>query len=188
MRNKMGNSNPNILFASRLVREKNLKTLIEIYKQLEASSTDVNFIIAGDGYAKRELQAAMPNACFFGDLNHAQLSVLYASSDVFVFPSVSETYGNVVAEAMSSGLPCVIAKAGGSQEFIEHGMNGYLCSPNDANAYVHSILQILDNPILNSSFSKRSIMSTYGLCWKQLTASYFEELRSLTFSQLQKRA
>lgn len=60
----------------------------------------------------------MPGAYFTGKIDHESLAELYASSDVFLFPSVSETYGNVVAEAMASGLPCVIADGGGSRDLI----------------------------------------------------------------------
>ena len=119
MRQLTGNQNANLLFASRLVWEKNLLTLVGIYHEIRERELPYNLIIAGDGYAMDTLEEKMPGAYFLGNLSHDELSRLYASSDVFVFPSISETYGNVVAEAMASGLPCVIANGGGSKEFIE---------------------------------------------------------------------
>src|SRR5690606_31267974 len=109
LRSITGNTNTNISFVSRLVWEKNIKTLIEIYHTLEEFGGGYNLIIAGEGTAKSIAMQEMPKAHFLGKQNHEQLSKLYASADAFVFTSTSETYGNVVVEAMASGLPCVIA-------------------------------------------------------------------------------
>ncbi|MEM9822873.1 MAG: glycosyltransferase family 1 protein, partial [Bacteroidota bacterium] len=108
MRQMLGNDRPRLLFASRLVWEKNLETLIRIYREAAAQQLDYNFIIVGDGVAKAALEEAMPKAHFLGHIEHQELAQLYASADVFLFPSDTESYGNVVIEAMASGLPCVI--------------------------------------------------------------------------------
>ena len=115
------NHDPKVIFASRLVWEKNLDTLINIYHALKSTTPNINFIVCGDGVAKKALESKMPDACFTGTIPQERLATLLASSDVFVFPSISETYGNVVAEAMSCGTPCVIANGGGSREFINNG-------------------------------------------------------------------
>src|SRR5690606_12276175 len=139
------NNKPTILFASRLVWEKNIQTLIHIYQHLAEENKDYNFIIAGDGPAKIVAESQMPNAIFLGKLAHGELAKLYASSDVFVFPSTSETYGNVVIEAMATGLPCVIANGGGSANLIQHYQTGFKCEPNNAQEYVYFIHKIISN-------------------------------------------
>ena len=106
MREITGNDHPTILFASRLVWEKNLETLFRIYDRLQISNPEYNLIVAGDGAAGRFCKTRMVKAYCIGTADHEKLSVLYASADVFVFTSVSESYGNVVPEAMASGLPC----------------------------------------------------------------------------------
>jgi len=176
-----GNGYKNILFASRLVWEKNLKTLIKVYQDAISKSLKVNFIIAGDGVAKESLQKQMPKAFFLGHLDHNELSTIYASCDVFLFTSISETYGNVVAEAMASGLPCVIANGGGLAYFIEHGVNGFLCEPENSKAYLDNIIAILENDVLSNSFRLRGLEFTSKLDWENLTKTYFDDLTLIAY-------
>src|SRR5690606_25644372 len=137
------NNKPNLLFVSRLVWEKNLQTLIDIYQYCENERLDYNLIIAGDGTAKSAAMAEMPDAFFLGKQDHQQLSKLYASADIFIFPSISETYGNVVIEAMASGLPCIIANGGGSASLVEHGKPGFRCNTNNPKEYMYFVHKIL---------------------------------------------
>lgn len=174
-----GNSRPNILFASRLVWEKNLKTLIEVYKLAEAQKLKWNFIIAGDGVAKNQLMHVMPNAYFLGELNQEDLASYYASCDVFLFPSDSETYGNVVIEALSCGTACVIANGGGSKSFIEHGENGFLCTQNQAEEYLSYIQKILENPILKKKFEVKGLEFVSGMDWDIIVENLLQEWRQI---------
>jgi glycosyltransferase involved in cell wall biosynthesis len=174
-----GNYNPTIIFASRLVWEKNLETLFAIYNEMQARQTMVNFLIVGDGSARQPCEARMPKAIFTGKVGHQHLAVLYASADIFLFPSVSEAYGNVVVEAMASGLPCVIANGGGSKDFIERGINGFACNPYVAEDYANKIELLLNNNSLRSQFSAEGLKVTRQLSWQQLTDTYFEDVRNL---------
>lgn len=174
-----GNKKPNILFTSRLVWEKNLKILIKIYKKAEQENLPFNFIIAGDGIADASLREQMPNAFFLGKLNHEDLSVVYASCDIFLFTSVTETYGNVVVEAMASGLPCVIANGGGSAGFIENGVNGFLCDPHQPEDYIKNINTILQNESLRTTFIQKGLSYASSLDWESLTNLYFDDLTLL---------
>jgi glycosyltransferase involved in cell wall biosynthesis len=180
IRQLTGNSRPNILFASRLVWEKNLETLIAIYDECQRQELPFNFIIAGDGTARSECEKRMTNAVFTGNLDHESLSELYASSDLFLFTSISETYGNVVLEAMASGLPCVIADGGGSGDLITPGVNGFKCQPQQAGDFVDSIKNVLGNQDLQDKFSTAGRNYSLGLDWNKLAGIYFEELQSLT--------
>lgn len=174
------NNKPNILFASRLVWEKNLETLIDLYQLNEAKNRPYNILVAGDGIAKESLQSQMPNAFFFGQVEHEELAVLYASSDCFFFPSITETYGNVVVEAMASGLPCVIANGGGSKNFITQGVNGFVCTPTDAAAYFEKIDSLLYDPKLYEQVVTNGLKYTQQLNWEDLVDVYFQDLRRLT--------
>lgn len=169
------NKNPNILFASRLVWEKNLETLIQIYNELESQKIRCNFLIAGDGIALPALKQKMPNAVFLGKLTHQELSSVYASSEVFVFPSISETFGNVVIEAMASGCACVIANGGGSRTFVDHGSNGFLCSPNDAKEYVNHIKNIISDEELFEKIRSNSIQYAAAFDWDNLILNLEDE-------------
>lgn len=179
IRSITGNEKPNIIFASRLVWEKNLSTLIEVFKLSKANGDLYNFIIVGDGVAKEAAQEQMTGAFFMGKVDHDSLSKLYASSDVFIFPSVSETYGNVVVEAMACGCPCVIARGGGSQSLVKDGERGFLCEPNDAREYLDRINEIISNEPLKSTFVNNGLAYTKELDWDKLADVYFEDIETL---------
>jgi glycosyltransferase involved in cell wall biosynthesis len=184
MKGITGNSKPTILFASRLVWEKNLETLTAIYTAIRKRNLEVNFLIAGDGVARKACEKRMPTAIFVGKLEHAELAVLYASADIFLFPSISETYGNVVLEAMASGLPCIVANGGGSADFIEHGVNGFKCSPQDAEDYLSKIQLLLANESLRRQFAEKGLAQSKNCNWEQLTDIYFNDLVNLSKTML----
>lgn len=176
------NKRKNILFASRLVWEKNLETLIGLADLIRMRDLPYNVIIAGDGAAKKEMQRRMPTAYFLGKQDHESLAILYASADVFVFPSVSETYGNVVTEAMASGLPCVIANGGGSADLVSHGVNGYKCDPMQPEEYLRYIDQLLDNNNLYETMRAHALAATQPLDWDALANRYFDDVMRLATS------
>jgi len=165
-----------ILFASRLVWEKNLKTLVRIYKASQDGGRPYQFIIAGDGHARTELQALMPNALFMGELSQMELAGVYANSDVFLFPSVSETYGNVVVEAMASGLPCVIGDGGGTGDFVVDNVSGLVCSPFDVSAYLDAIERLRTDSRLASRLTHEALQYANGMSWDTLVKAYFEDI------------
>lgn len=180
-----GNSSPCILFASRLVWEKNLTTLIAVYDLIQQEGLKYNLVIVGDGTAVQRCKQRMPKACFTGQLDHDTLSYIYASASVFVFPSVTETFGNVVLEAMASGLPCVIADGGGSSDFIQNGVNGLKCPANDAHAFLDRIRLIIENPRLGRQFTAAALQICEEYDWELLSVTYFDDLRLLARKQIE---
>ena len=169
-----------ILFASRLVWEKNLKTLSKIYEKSIELELPYEFIIAGDGVAREKLQNEMPEAVFLGNVSHNYLADLYRDSDIFLFPSISETYGNVVVEAMACGLPCVLANGGGSKDLVIDGKNGFLCDPYNVLSYIDRIEELRSSSDLNNMISRNAIASTANLQWDLLVDKYFNALRELS--------
>lgn len=178
-----GNNKVNVLFSSRLVWEKNLMTLYKIYEEANRSCFQWNFIIAGDGMAKKELQQMMPQAYFTGHLDHDDLSVLYASSDIFLFTSVTETFGNVVLEAMASGLPCVIANGGGSAGLVEEGNNGFLCEPFTPKHYLSAINVILGSKAIRARIIESALEYSGKFEWENLVDIYSNDVKTLSSSQ-----
>jgi glycosyltransferase involved in cell wall biosynthesis len=181
------NTNKNILFASRLVWEKNLETLIRIYQLCSSKNLPYNFIIAGDGVASDELKERMPDAFFLGHQNHESLAVLYASCDVFLFTSISETFGNVVIEAQASGLPVVIANGGGSAGLVDHGINGYLCSPQDESVYLAYINDICQNTTLSGYLIQNAYETVKQYQWSSLMEIYLSDLQVLKCKREQEK-
>jgi len=180
MRRLTGNDLPTVLFASRLVWEKNLETLIRVYERCRSLQLPCNFVVAGDGVARKACESRMPGAVFLGTVDHETLSELYASADIFLFPSISESYGNVVLEAMASGLPCVLANGGGSRDFVEQGVNGFKCAPNDEADYVDKITRLLEDKTLRHQLSEAGRRYSLAFDWDHLAEVYFGDLRFLS--------
>lgn len=174
-----GSSKPKLLFVSRLVWEKNLRTLINLYSYFEERGAPYDFVIVGDGVAKETLAKEMPTAYFTGTVDHETAAFYYASSDVFVFPSISESYGNVIIEAMSSGLPTVAANGGGSVSLIKNGKNGILVEPNDVREYAEKIEWLMKNQEAKNAIISSGLEHTKNLSWDNLTEAYFGHVCSL---------
>jgi len=141
-----GKGTKRVLFVSRLVWEKELRTLAKVYEMFTETHPHVRFVVTGDGPRRRELEELMPKAIFTGKLLKEDLAKVYASSDVFVFPSVTETFGNVVLEAMASGLPPVVAAQGGPKGIVKDGVTGFHATPKDAADFHRKISFLIDNP------------------------------------------
>ncbi len=179
IRNITGNDKPCLLYASRIVWEKNIETLFEIYDEVIARGIDVNFIVAGNGVAEPDARERMHKAHFLGYLSQDELGKLYASTDIFVFPSISESYGNVVVEATACGCIPVIARGGGSQALVKDGETGFLCEPNEAKDYVSKIKLLLDNPDLKQKMQVEARNYTELFSWENLTNEYFNDITRL---------
>ena len=173
------NELPTILFASRLVWEKNLETLIAVYNNLRAEGFRCNWVIAGDGTAMKDCIRQMPEAIFVGKLDHHALAVLYASASVFIFPSISETFGNVVLEAMASGLVPIIADGGGSRDMVVDGVNGFKCEPDNAHEYAEKIRMLLQDQALRMEMAANAVNHSKAFDWEQLAKVYFDDLDEL---------
>jgi len=182
-----GNDNPCILFVSRLVWEKNVETLLGIYDEMEARGMAVNFIVAGNGVAEGIARQRMKNAIFLGFLNHDDLATVYASCDVFVFTSISETYGNVVVEAMSSGCVPVIANGGGSQALVKDGVTGFLCEPDNPAGYIDKIKILLNDKELREKMQQAGYEYVLPLSWDRLAEEYFHDMRKLAHGSFKNR-
>ncbi|HYO10771.1 MAG TPA: glycosyltransferase [Tepidisphaeraceae bacterium] len=136
-----------LLYVGRVSVEKNLPMLCEAYRRLCEKRRDVALIIAGDGpYVQRMRQALshLP-AHFLGYQDDAQLAPLYASADLFVFPSRTDTLGQVVMEAQASGLPALVTPDGGPKESIEDGRTGAIVAGDDPARWAQAIEALIDD-------------------------------------------
>jgi glycosyltransferase involved in cell wall biosynthesis len=134
-----------VAFVSRLVWEKGLDTYAEVIERLERQDVPHRSLIVGDGPAREELEARLPNTTFTGFLRGEALSRAYASADVFLFPSDTETFGKVTLEAMASGLPTVCADAAGSRDLVTEGTTGFLCPPDASGAFADRVRRLIRN-------------------------------------------
>ena len=168
-----------VLFVSRLVKEKELDTIIRTYRLFLEKRSDVKFMITGDGPFKSYMEKRMPEAIFTGKQTKEQLASLYASSDVFMFPSTTETFGNVVLEAMASGLPVVAAAAGGPMGIVNRSEAGFVVEPKNEQAFFDKISEILDNPVKHQQFSQNAVVYAQSQNWDKLCAQMIAKLREI---------
>jgi len=154
-----------LLYVGRLVWEKNIRLMAEAVRPLLRTRKDAGLVIVGTGPAEAELRALLPEAHFLGFRSGRELSELYASSDIFVFPSDTETFGNVTLEALASGLPCVVADAGGSADLVQNGDNGFKVFPNDVSAFRAAIVRLLDDVELRKQMAEKAFHSAQQSSW-----------------------
>ena len=144
-----------VLHVGRLAPEKNLDVLIAAWTTVhEALGRSARFVFAGDGPLARRCAAAMPWAIGLGFLEIPVLAALYASADLCVLPSRTETCGLVALEAMASGLPVVAADAGGLRESVVDGVTGFLVPPDDARGFASAIARLVLDPELRRRMSE----------------------------------
>lgn len=165
---------PVILMVSRLVREKALETLIPIDRILRARGVPFQLAIVGDGPLRDELRTALPEAVFAGHLEGDDLARWYASADVFVLPSTTETLGNVVLEALASGLPAVVVDRGGPQDLIEPGRNGFVARANDPTSIADHLQRLLERPELRGALSRGARDSAKQRDWETINGALLE--------------
>jgi len=137
---------PTLFYAGRLGREKNLELLVYVFNELRQRGQDVRLVIAGDGPELDAMKRLLPdrrNVVFTGRLDRSRLRACYQLADVFVFPSISDTFGMVVLEAQVFGQPCVVSDQGGPCEIIRHGETGYALPVDDPELWVRTVFRLV---------------------------------------------
>ena len=161
-----------LLCVCRLTWEKDLHTLAKVFNTLKKHGNDFSMVIAGDGPARKELESLMPGAKFMGHLEGIELSKVFASSDIFLFPSNTETFGNVTIEAMASGLVPVVADAGGSKSLVKNGENGFLAEPHNVTDFCEKVELLLNDKQLRERMKNNSLNFVKNYTWGKV----FDEL------------
>ncbi len=165
-----------VTFVSRLVWEKGLDVFAEVIESLSREGIPHRSVVVGDGPARSALEERLPGTIFVGYTRGAELARAYSSSDVFLFPSETETFGNVTLEAMASGLPTVCADAPGSNALVSHGKTGYLASPRDSRAFYDRVRAlVLDETLrgkLGINASRRAREYSWQVVLSRMTRYY----------------
>lgn len=173
----LGAAEPVLLYVGRLAAEKNLGLLAAT----AAALPECRLLIVGDGPERLALAADMPhNVVFTGWLHGEALAAVYAAADLFVFPSATETFGQVVQEAMAAGLPTVALRAGGVQDIVQHGVTGLLCEPGAMDEWIAAVRYLLESVGRRRLMGNRARGYAEGRSWEavfdRLLARYTLEL------------
>jgi glycosyltransferase involved in cell wall biosynthesis len=147
-----------LLYVGRVSREKNLQLLTRVFRSLIAIADNVSLIVVGEGPYLQEMQQDLKGTpvLFTGYLRGEELAQTYASCDLFVFPSTTDTFGNVVLEAQASGLPVIVTDCGGPQENLIPGVTGIVVPSDDADALLSAVLRLIRAPAILQNMAKEA--------------------------------
>jgi glycosyltransferase involved in cell wall biosynthesis/predicted metal-dependent phosphoesterase TrpH len=148
-----------VLYVGRLSREKGLDVIAEAMRRASSARGDLELCVVGEGPARAEFAAHLRGVRhrFLGALSGADLAAAYAGSDIFLFPSATETYGQVVVEAAASGLPRIVSDRGAARDHVRHADTGLVVPAGDAAAFARAVLLLADDRRLRHDIGRRAL-------------------------------
>lgn len=164
-----------VIYVGRLAAEKNVKLAAACFERIRCLHPGARFILVGDGPLRESLQARHPDYIFCGSQRGDELARHYASADLFLFPSKTDTFGNVVLEAMASGLGVVAFDDAAAAEHIRHDENGQKSALNDDEGFILNALRLADQPSLLQRIRTRARLDALDLTWTS-QVELFEQL------------
>jgi glycosyltransferase involved in cell wall biosynthesis len=171
---------PALIFVGRLSREKGLDLFPQLQQSLMRAGLDHRLIFVGDGPMRQELERTCPHAVFTGTLTPDDVGVAMASADVFVFPSRTDTAGNVVLEAQASGLPVLVSDCGGPQEQLLPHQTGEICARTSdyASAAITLLLDNTHRAQMSRAARAYALTRRWDLALEPLFGSYREDVHA----------
>jgi len=159
-----------LLVVGRLAAEKNLEVALQAFQAMCTQHADVKLVFVGGGPLQEGLQQRCPQAIFAGQRQQGELARFYASADLCLFPSLTETFGNVTLEALASGLPVLAFNTAAASEWVLPDVNGWLAPVDDASDFVEQARALAARPdrIQNARTHARAQVSRLG--WEQISA------------------
>jgi glycosyltransferase involved in cell wall biosynthesis len=172
-----------VTYIGRIAREKNLRQLLFAWESIADARGTAQLALVGRGPLEEEIRRSrLPGVHVLGLMHGRSLAEAYASADLFVFPSATETFGNSLLEAMGSGLASIAANAAGVLEFARHGRNAWLVAPNSVAALSQGLRRLLQDPGLRRSLAHGGLSTagqrTWGPVYDGLLTDYHEAIAS----------
>jgi glycosyltransferase involved in cell wall biosynthesis/predicted metal-dependent phosphoesterase TrpH len=156
----------NVLYAGRLTSEKGIDRLADAFLQAADRDPRLHLVLAGGGPEEEALRARLGDrATFLGWLHGAELPLAYASADMFLFASRTDTFGQVILEAQASGLPVIAVAEGGPVSLIENGQTGMLV-PDDTDALADAVLALAADPLHRERLRRGALQAVSGRSWE----------------------
>jgi len=165
---KVGDGDLVVTHVGRLAPEKNLPLVFSAFEAIRRYAPGARLVLVGDGPSRRRLEQQHPH-CIFAGMRHGEdLATHYASADLFLFPSMTETYGNVTLEALASGLPVVAYRLAAAAELIRPGANGMLAEPGASDQFVRVALDLVTRPGVLQRSAEAAPQSVATLDWERI--------------------
>lgn len=175
-----GPESPVALHVGRIAPEKNLEGLIAAFRAIRQRVPEAVLVVVGDGPNGERLAAALPDIVLTGTRTGEELAEHYASGDLFLFPSTTETFGNVVTEAMASGLAVVAFDRAAAGQYIRDGDNGRLLPPGDQAGFNEAAATLAADPAACGRMGRAARQTAEGLGWEAIIGEFEDRLRAVT--------
>lgn len=157
-----------IISVGRMAPEKNLEQVLKTYEALKFMGNQLKLIMVGDGPLREQFQSRFPEIIFPGMLEQTELAKYYASSDLFVFPSQTETFGNVTLEALASGIPVLAFDCAAARDWVQTGINGWLVAEDNPEGFSAQAVTIFKSPSLLLQVTQSTRQQIVHLDWDQI--------------------
>jgi len=162
-----------LLYVGRVSKEKDLDILAAACAKLRSQKVAAKLVIVGDGPYLKEMKRLVPDGIFTGYLVGHDLATAFASADLFAFPSTTDTFGNVILEAMASGLPCVVSDTGGPRELVEPGKTGAITASLNVDDFTTALRELIEKPKLRLEMSGNARRAVEHRDWSDAAAKFW---------------
>lgn len=166
------------IYVGRLANEKNVGLISKTVSELTLRGQPMKLVFVGDGPARVDLEKNCPNAVFAGMQRGEALAQYYASADVFLFPSKTDTFGNVVTEAMASGLCVVAFDDAAAKEHLKHKESGLISDMSKDSEFIDNVHYALSHPEHLAQFRKNSLALAQKISWHEIVDQFTSTLLS----------
>ena len=170
---------PVILYVGRIAAEKNLGLVVEAYKAMRVVYPRTRFVLVGDGPLRAELESKHPEFIFAGTRRGEELAAHFASADVFLFASVTETFGNVVTEALASGLVVAGYDYAALRQHVRNGTNGFTAKFDDKTAFIMMAQELMSRRAEWSAIRAAARITAQAISWEVVVAQFEAKLMSI---------
>ena len=175
-RKVMFNRSKEVIFAA----EKNIVLAIESYQAIRKYHPNSKFVLVGDGPLRHKLEQQYPDFIFCGMQRDKQLSEHYASGDIFLAPSITETFGNTILEAMASGLAMVCYDYASANKYVTNNENAIKVSFDDKEQFIRQSVSLSQDPSLIKTLRSNAVISMQDISWKEVTIKLLQRLINLS--------
>ena len=170
---------PVVLYVGRLAAEKNLPLVFSAFDAMRQENQRLKLVLVGDGPELSTLKTRYPDAIFCGLRRDEDLARHYASADIFLFPSLTETFGNVTTEAMASGLAVIAYDYAAAEALIQHRINGLVAAPQDSTAFIREAVSLVTDPSQIKGIGRNAFQTALSISWPGVHDRFERVLQTL---------
>ncbi len=172
-----------VIHVGRIAAEKNLPLVLRSFEAMQTANPKLKLVLVGDGPLREQLQRQYPQHVFAGMRTGEDLAAHYASGDIFLFPSMTETYGNVTVEAMASGLAVLAYRYAAAAEHIRHGQNGLHAEYGNADEFIQQACALANDSEGIAKMREHAHQTMLKLDWKNIVDEFEQALTQLALQQ-----